>query len=209
MKRKISEPLIKLYRILEIHLMLLRKSRLNELKKRWETVQPQILSSKISDEKKRIIEQFVAEKLLAGDTRVVEENLSHLDDFVDRGVEPEDAWFKPKITGHDSFQEFMSAFNQLNEWFNSNGLRKMIHIVRNGQPGAGLDFDNLQRIRRHEIVDAFTAWHDLKHGKPAVTMQVREKLLKILKIFGVYNRTRSRQDCTVRQIRKQLVARQF
>jgi len=161
-----------------------RKNRLIDLENRWKVIRPKMNASNMTEDKKNMINNFVAERLKAQDTRIVEENLAHLEDFVDGGVEPDEAWFRPEIAVKDYFQEFMDASEELNQWFqNQNDVRKMIPNIEKGNTIAGIDFSQITKIRRHEITDVLKTWGGLKHNKPNIA-QIRNKLLKILRYLG-------------------------
>lgn len=161
-----------------------REDRLRELEKRWNEIRPQILKSWLTEEQKETIVTFVSGRINAGDTRVVEENLSQLDELLDKKIEPEEGWFQPPGIETNVLQEYIDKAEEIDSWIQENDFRRIIQGLEKQNIFPEFNFQELDSARRNELIGVVQSWKTLKHDKPKNNIDIRKHLLKIIRYVG-------------------------
>lgn len=143
-----------------------RQDRLGRLRAEWETLQQNLSPSLIPLNSQERIREAVGLALTAGDTRVVEEYLSHLNQLLEGEGVLDINWFAPPSPRRSEISEFLKSARDIEENLSRNPLqlREVESALRDGRNWAGLKFSQVPKPRRDEAIAALEAWHSLKKG---------------------------------------------
>ena len=128
-----------------------------------------------------VVQEFFDAAFIRSDTRVLEEGLSRLREFVSGGSEWKNEWFDPPDEV-DVFTEFTNESSViesgLSTQLNENRLTRA--VIDSGQSWNGIRYGELPQLRRKEAGKALESWYQLKRlrGKYA------ENPRYIMNLFG-------------------------
>ena len=157
------------------------EDRLQELKDQWQKIRQDLAQSSQADQLDAV-DVFIQRAFEQRDTRVVEEGLSHLRDFLQGESGWESEWFDPSDE-RDVFKEFQEACPRIESGIQNLGsVDQLAGAMDQGQTWEGIQFGALPLKRRKEAVEAFRSWHQLKrrHGQQAENRRHIQVLLEYL-----------------------------
>ena len=138
-----------------------REERLDDLTEQWTELQRE-LGLRIQPEQLVSVGNFMQQAFDQHDTRVVEESLARLREFVHGNSEWKTEWFSPR-TKQDIFTEFLEAYQSTESGLhNLRNIRQLADIVGQRETWEGYTYGTLPAKRREEVVRAFISWHRLK-----------------------------------------------
>lgn len=157
------------------------EGRLQELEDQWQKIRQDLAQSSQADQLDAV-EAFIQRAFDQRDTRVVEEGLAHLRDFLQGESGWESEWFDPSDE-RDVFKEFQEACLRIESGIQSLGsVDQLAGVIDQGQTWEGIQFGALPLKRRKEAGEAFRSWHQLKrrHGQKAENRRHIQVLLEYL-----------------------------
>lgn len=157
------------------------EDRLQELKEQWQKIRQDLAQSSQAD-RLDAVDVFIQRAFEQRDTRVVEEGLSHLRDFLQGESGWESEWFDPSDE-RDVFKEFQEACPRIESGIQNLGsVDQLAGAMDQGQTWEGMQFGALPLKRRKEAVEAFRSWHQLKrrYGQQAENRRHIQVLLEYL-----------------------------
>lgn len=157
------------------------EGRLQELKDQWQKIRQDLAQSSQADQLDAV-DAFIQRAFEQRDTRVVEEGLAHLRDFLQGESGWESEWFDPPDE-RDVFKEFQEACPRIESGIKSLGsVDQLAGVIDQGQTWEGMQFGALPLKHRKEAVEAFLSWHQLKrrHGQQAENRRHIQTLLEYL-----------------------------
>ena len=157
------------------------EDRLQELKDQWQKIRQDLAQSSQADQFDAV-DAFIQRAFEQRDTRVVEEGLAHLRDFLQGESGWESEWFDPPDE-RDVFKEFQEACPRIESGIQSlRSVDQLAGVIDQGQTWEGMQFGALPLKRRKEAVEAFRSWHQLKRrsGQQAENRRHIQVLLEYL-----------------------------
>ena len=169
------------------------ESRLQELKDQWQRIRQDIAQSSQANQLDAV-DAFIQRAFDQRDTRVVEEGLAHLRDFLQGESGWESDWFDPPDE-RDVFKEFQEACPRIGSGIKNLGsVDQLAGVIDQGQTWEGVQFGAIPLKRRKEAVEAFRSWHQLKRRYGQQT-ENRKHIQVLLEYLGFHL---SKRESTVR-----------
>lgn len=175
------KPLFQCLKCIEQKLSQKLEDRLQELASQW-TDMRQGLSQSSQADQLDAVDAFIQRAFDQRDTRVVEEGLVHLREFVQGESEWKSEWFTPPDK-HDIFKEFIEARPSIESGIKNLGnVDQLADVINQGQTWEGIQFGALPLKRREEAAKTLRSWHQLKrrHGQQAENRKHIQVLLDYL-----------------------------
>ncbi len=161
-----------------------RNARLDELKKDWERLQPQLAAyTSITEDGKLAISNLIQNSFLRSDCRLVDEYLARLSVGVENKTLQDEDWGQSSIQP-DSADTFFKISAQLHSWLDKINLEQAASDVREGLSRGGINFRNAPSPRRAEAARAIDAWRQLKKNRSRIQDDAREPIGQILSYLG-------------------------
>ena len=157
-------PLFRCLECIEQKLNQKLEDRLQELANQWTDMRQDLSQSSQADQIDAV-DAFIQRAFDQRDTRVVEEGLVHLREFVQGESEWRSEWFTPPDK-NDIFKEFKEARSGIESGIKNLGnVDQLADVITQGQAWEGIQFGALPLKRREEAAKALGSWHQLKRRR--------------------------------------------
>ena len=173
----------------EAYLTTKRLERLEYQRSSWQTYREKLRSAPNGGNGTRIID-FIERALDRGDTRVVDECISRLQEAAVQGIQPAIEWFVSPPEPRDVLREFLASCASLEQSLGDGrawGPDAIQKILR----ASGVIADDLPRPRLEEADRALNAWRHLKKADAQSVAGLRPAVLRVLQFLGLEPKTPS------------------
>ncbi len=154
-------PLRKHLESIEQQLNTKLEDRLSELKDQWQNIRHGLVQSPQAPQL-GTVDAFLRQAFDQGDTRVIEESLAHLGDFLQGESAWQSEWFDPPDE-QDLFQEFRDAVPCIESAIGpSSNLDQFGQAIEEGASWEGVPVGTWSVPHQDETVKALRSWHQLR-----------------------------------------------
>lgn len=160
-----------------------RRERLEYQRSLWHNYLERLQSTPNGGAGARIIE-FVERALDRGDTRVVDECVSRLQEAEVQGIQPAIEWFVSPPEPRDMLRDFLDRCANLEQAL-GDGRGWGQEAIQKTLRAAGVTTHDLPRPRLEEADRALNAWRNLKKADVQAVAGLRPSVLRVLQFLGL------------------------
>lgn len=166
-----------------------RRERLECQRSLWDKYRERLQSTPDGGNGDRIID-FVESALDRGDTRVVDECISRLQEAEVQGIQPAIEWFVSPPEARDVLRDFLERCANLEQAL-GDGRRWGQEAIQKTLRAAGVTTHDLPRPRLEEADRALKAWRNLKKADAQAVAGTRPSVQRVLEFLGLEPRNPS------------------
>lgn len=166
-----------------------RRERLEYQRALWHNYRERLQSTPNGGNGDRIID-FVERALDRGDTRVVDECISRLQEAEVQGIQPAIEWFVSPPEPRDVLRDFLERCANLEQAL-GDGRGWGQEAIQKTLRAAGVTTHDLPRPRLEEADRALNAWRNLKKADAQAVAGLRPSVLRVLQFLGLEPRNPS------------------
>ena len=160
------KPLFQHLKIIGENLNQKLEARMQDLNLQWNEYKDQLSESSSPELQLEAVTAFFQNAIENRDTRVMEEGLARIREYLQGATEWKNEWFE-RPTHRDVLVEFIKATSPIDSGLSnlSNFDILTSDFVEKGQTWSGLKFGQLPPTRRDDACRGLRAWHQLKRRK--------------------------------------------
>ena len=180
------QPLYRKIRTISKQLNQKLEDRMRSLNHQWKEYKDRLTESNRTDLQLESVTAFFDNASMNRDTRVMEEGLTRIQEYLQGGTEWNMEWFEPP-----DINDVLVEFKDLTPAIDS-GLSGLANfdvfatkIVAQGQSWKGMNFGELPKTRRDEARESLRAWHQLKRRR-GNQIENRRKVKTLMAFLGFH-----------------------